>query len=106
MRLPDTTNYADPLDLLHRFIPTPFKAVYHIRSVRVLVETNDFTLLPKLPLDSASGEGGEQVLQWKLVRDRDSPGVLEQPVVLESKATTVVGMGTACLLGRITSIGN
>ena len=46
----DSTNYIDPLDALRRFIPTPLKAVYRIGSVRVMVETNDFTLLPILPM--------------------------------------------------------
>jgi hypothetical protein len=98
MRLPDVTNYADPLDVLHRFIPTPLKAVYRISSIRVMVETNDFTLLPELPLDS-SLDRNEQYLQWKLVRDLDSRGLLEEPIVLASGNLTVVAMGNACLLG-------
>ena len=38
--------YIDPLDLLRRFVPTPLKAVYQFGAVRVIVQTNDFSLLP------------------------------------------------------------
>jgi hypothetical protein len=99
MREPDSLNYVDPPDLLCRFIPTPLRAVYRISSIRVTVETNDFTLLPELPLDAALDVSHEQNLQWKLVRDKDSHGLLEEPVLLASGTLTVVTMGTACLFG-------
>lgn len=95
----DSTNYSDPLDMLRRFIPTPLKAVYRIGSVRVMVETNDFTLLPTLPLETEVDDAGEGTLEWKLVRDGDARGLLETPVFLSSGSLTVVEMGTACLLG-------
>jgi hypothetical protein len=95
----DSTNYVDPLDVLRRFIPTPLKAVYRIGSVRVIVETNDFTLLPILPLDAEMDDSGEASLDWKLVRDPDARGLLETPVFLSSGTLTVVEMGTACLVG-------
>jgi hypothetical protein len=96
--MPDTPFYADPLDLLLRFTPTPLKAVYHIDSLRVMVETNDFSLLPKLPLNSSLEKRHEQTLQWKLIRDSATFGLLEQPMLLVSGTMTVVTMGTACLL--------
>ena len=37
--------------------------------------------------------------EWKLIRDADSPGLLEPPMFLTSATLTVVAMGTACLLG-------
>ena len=95
----DSTNYADPLDVLRRFIPTPLKAVYRIGSLRVMVETNDFTLLPILPLEAEVDEAGQVTLEWKLVRDPDARGLLEAPVFLSSGTLMVVEMGTACLLG-------
>jgi hypothetical protein len=95
----DSTNYADPLDVLRRFIPTPLKAVYRIGSVRVMVETNDFTLLPVLPMETETNDAGEGTLEWKLVRDPDARGLLDSPVFLSSGSLTVVEMGTACLLG-------
>lgn len=95
----DSTNYGDPLDVLRRFIPTPLKAVYRVGSVRVMVETNDFTLLPILPMETEADETGHGTLEWKLVRDPDAHGLLESPVFLSSGSLTVVEMGTACLLG-------
>jgi hypothetical protein len=94
----DSPYYNDPLDLLRRFVPTPLKAVYRISSVRVIVRTNDITLLPAFPLGADLDVAGEQVLEWKLIRDMDSPGLLEEPVFLSSGVLTVVEMGTACLL--------
>ncbi len=94
----DSSHYRDPLDLLRRFVPTPLQAVYRIGSVRVIVRTNDITLLPAFPLGADLELDGEQTLEWKLIRDMDSPGPLEEPVFLSSGALTVVEMGTACLL--------
>jgi len=99
MQNANATRYADPLDLLRRFVPTPLKAVYRIGSVRVLVETNDFTLLPELPLNVASEDCNVPTLRWKLIRDDDTHGALEEPIRLSSGPLTVIGMGTGCLLG-------
>lgn len=91
--------YADPLDILRRFVPTPLKAMYHIGATRVMVQTNDFALIPTLlsgtHLDVTRGWDWE----WKLVRDAGNPGPLESPMVLAVQAVTVVEMGTACLFG-------
>jgi hypothetical protein len=94
----ESSHHNDPLDLLRRFVPTPLKAVYRISSLRVIVKTNDITLLPAFPLGADLDAVGESVLEWKLVRDADSPGLLGEPVFLTSNALTVVEMGTACLL--------
>jgi hypothetical protein len=98
MQQHDFPNNNDPLDLLRRFVPTPLKAVYRIGSVNVVVRTNDITLLPAFPLGADLNIDGEQILEWKLIRDTDSPGLLEEPVFLNSGALTIVEMGTACLL--------
>jgi len=95
----DSTNYVDPLDALRRLIPTPLKAVYRIGSLRVMVETNDFTLLPILPMETDTDATGDGTLEWKLVRDPDARGLLDTPVFLSSVSLTVVEMGAACLLG-------
>lgn len=97
MALVDSTNYQDPLDLLRRFIPTPLRTRFRVGDSNVTVETNDFTLLPALPLDTADAHPAD--IEWKLVRDLDAPGLLEEPLLLSSGNLTVVGMGTACLLG-------
>ncbi len=91
------SHYSDPLDLLRRFIQTPMKATYRLDGERVGVETNDCALLPELPLDADLI--GPCALEWKLIRDPDSPGLLEPPMFLNSATLTVVAMGTACLLG-------
>jgi hypothetical protein len=95
---PDFSRHNDPLDLLRRFLPTPLKAVYRIGSVQVVVRTNDITLLPAFPLGADLDMGGAQNLEWKLVRDVDSSGLLDEPVFLNSGVLTIVEMGTACLL--------
>ena len=99
MTLVDSTNYQDPLDLLRRFIPTPLRTRFHVGDSNVTVETNDFTLLPALPLDAACASAHPADIEWKLIRDLDAPGLLEEPLLLSSGNLTVVGMGTACLLG-------
>lgn len=103
MRDDDRLNETESPDLLRRFIPTPVKAVYRVGGVRVRVQTNDFALLPVLPLDAdadadhARADG--QDLEWTLIRDADSNGQLERPMVMTTEALTVVVMGTACLVG-------
>ena len=50
--------------------------------IRVVVETNDFTLLPGLPFDEAGTEMPEWTFEWKLVRDAEAVGTLEEPLSL------------------------
>jgi hypothetical protein len=95
----DSANYHDPLDILRRFMPTPLHTRFRVGITRVMVETNDFTLLPFLPLDTEPVELDAPNLDWKLVRDLDAPGLLEEPLFLSSGKLTIVSMGTACLLG-------
>ena len=95
----NASTYADPLDILRRFVPTPLKAMYRIGAIRAMVQTNDFALIPTLlsgtHLDVTRGWDWE----WKLVRDAGTSGPLESPMVLTAGAVTVVEMGTACLFG-------
>ena len=93
------TAYVDALDLLRRFAPTPLKAVYQFGAVRVIVQTNDFSLLP-----TASSVGNppgiaERTFEWILVRDVDTTAPLQPPMLLTSGVLTIVQMGPACLLG-------
>jgi hypothetical protein len=99
MELVDSANYQDPLDALRRFIPTPLRTRFRVGEASVIVETNDFTLLPALPLDATPAHLHPPTLEWKLVRDLDAPGLLEEPLLLTTGNLTVVEMGTACLLG-------
>src|SRR5271157_4284490 len=45
----DLANYQDPLDVLRRFTPTPLRTRFCLAAATVVVETNDFSLLPALP---------------------------------------------------------
>jgi hypothetical protein len=99
MSLVDSTNYQDPLDVLRRFISTPLRTRFCFEEVGIIVETNDFTLLPALPFDTRPAVLDPSDFEWKLVRDLDAPGLLEEPLILATGSLTVVGMGTACLLG-------
>jgi hypothetical protein len=99
MRKREPLAYSNPLDLLRRFVPTPLKANYLVGHVQVTVQTNDFTLLPALPLGASLDVQSEQTLEWKLVRDADSHGNLEEPMWLRSGMLTIVEMGPTCLLG-------
>jgi hypothetical protein len=67
--------------------------------IQVVVETNDFTLLPGLPLDEAGADRADGTFEWKLVRDTEAVGPLAEPVSLTSGTLTMVYMGAACLLG-------
>ena len=99
MALLDSAIYQDPLDLLRRFIPTPLRTRFHFAGATVVVETNDFSLLPALPLETSAGKFLPANLSWKLVRDPDARGLLQEPLLLISAQLTVVAMGAACLLG-------
>lgn len=99
MFLRDSANYQDPLDLLRRFIPTPYRTRFRVGGASVVVETNDFALLPELPLETESDESLPPNLSWKLVRDHDAHGLLQEPLHLMCGGLTVVAMGAACLLG-------
>ena len=99
----DRSHNTESPDLLRRFIPTPVKAVYWVGGARVRVQTNDFTLLPALPLDADPdadhARADRQDLEWTLIRDADSNGLLECPMFMTAETLTVVVMGTACMVG-------
>lgn len=90
--------YVDPLDLLRRFVPTPLKAVYQFGAVRVVVQTNDFSLLPTASSAASLPGISERNFDWILVRDADATGPLQPPMMLTAENLTVVQMGPACLL--------
>jgi len=98
MRLHESADAGAPPDLLRRFVPTPFRAIYRIGEVPVLVQTNDIALLPAFPLEGNFVAPGEDLFEWKLVRDADVREPLEAPVALNCRELQVVQMGPACLL--------
>jgi hypothetical protein len=99
LALADFVHGHDPLDPLRRFIATPLRTRFRVGATRVMVETNDFRLLPELPLDSATEEGESGRLEWKLVRDHDAHGLLQEPLLFTGGALTIASMGPACLVG-------
>ncbi len=99
MALLELPEYGDPLDILRRFTPTPLRTRFSIPAATVMVETNDFSLLPALPLETSNSDIPSAKLEWKLVRDRDVRGLLQETVILHSGQVTIVAMGAACLLG-------
>ena len=98
MPRPNASVYRDPLDVLRRFVPAPFKTIHRIASHRVIVQTNDIALFPAFPLE-ADILPGENDVEWKLIRDLDAPGLLAPPVFLHCGVLTIVEMGNACFLG-------
>ena len=91
--------YVDPLDLLRRFVPTPLKAGYQFGAARVIVQTNDFSLLPTASSVANPPGISERTFAWVLVRDADTTGPLQPPMMLTSGPLTIVQMVSACLLG-------
>jgi len=99
MRHEDRPTYRDPLDLLRRFVPTPLKARYRVGTLPVLVETNDFSLLPAFPLETDAENRGAPALEWKLIRDPDAQDTMQSPKVLKTPSLTMIEMGPSCLVG-------
>lgn len=95
----DMQPHTNPVDILRRATPTPLRTRFRLDDTAVLVETNDFTLLPQFPLESQSALPSQCNAHWKLIRDAQSSGQLESPLVLLTGELTLVTMGTACLAG-------
>jgi hypothetical protein len=95
----DAARQHDPLDPLRRFTPTPLRTRFRLGVTRVTVQTNDFKLLPTFPLDTAPDAFGARELEWKIIRDQDASGLLQEPLVLSSEELTIAVMGAACLVG-------
>jgi hypothetical protein len=105
MALADFVHGHDPLDPLRRFIATPLRTRFRVGTTRVMVETNDFHLLPELPLDTEAAEAGTAKFEWKLVRDHDAPGLLEETLLFAGGPLTIASMGRACLVSVDRELG-
>ena len=90
----------DPLDVLHRFTPTPFQSEIYLGGKLIRTESNDATLLPPgVPKESTSPLSSKHSFSWKLIRDPKAPGRLESPTKLSIFGTVIaVFMGGACLI--------
>jgi hypothetical protein len=97
--IPKASGYADPIDILRRFIPTPLKAVYQFGAVQALVQTNDFSLLPPASFAASLTRNAQRDFAWVLIRDEDASGPLQLPFMLTSGPLTIVQMGPACVAG-------
>ncbi len=95
----ESAHYHDPLDALRRFIPTPVRITLLVGVTILSVTTNDLSLVPEFPAEVLPNKMTDRILDWKLVRDVEARGSLQEPLRLISGPLTVVTMGPACLLG-------
>jgi hypothetical protein len=99
LALRDSAAHRDPLDPLRRFISTPLRAHFRLGATCVMVQTNDSAFLSELPVVASPIELDAPIFEWKLVREDEVSGPLEEPLLLTSRTLTTVEMGPACLLG-------
>jgi hypothetical protein len=90
----------DPLDVLHRFTPTPFHSAVRIGEQIIQVASNDRLLLPLIaPEEVPSTEAGARSFFWKIVRDPHAVGPLDAPIQFSVPGgVTAVFLGSACLI--------
>jgi hypothetical protein len=99
----DIVSYRDPLDLLHRFVPTPLTVPLKIACADVVLQTNDLSFLPSSyalsSMGSSDGNGQPSVsCLWKIVRDVDVSNELAEASVVMVGNLTVYSMGPACIV--------
>jgi hypothetical protein len=106
MRSHEITSYRDPLDLLHRFAPTPLKVNVPLEFARVTLETNDLSFFPEAgsqASDASShtanpGDPLPPACLWKILRDLDTRQPLAEPAIVMSGNLITYTMGPACLI--------
>jgi hypothetical protein len=91
--------YRNPLDVLWRGVPTPFRAEVQLARRCVAVETNDPALLAQFPVGTVSTENAAQTREsdflWRIVRDEEAPGTVEPCVAFAEGPLTFVAMGSS-----------
>ena len=91
--------YRNPLDVLWRGVPTPFRAEVQLARRCVAVETNDPALLAQFPVGIVSTENAVQTREsgflWRIVRDEEAPGAVEPCVAFAEGPLTFVAMGSS-----------
>jgi hypothetical protein len=108
----EINSYQDPLDLLHRFAPTPLRMSFSLDFATVQLETNDLGFFPSDSLQSQSHHGQPlhnaspnansshpQHCLWKIVRDVDIPHTLSEATIVMAGSLIVYSMGPACTIG-------
>jgi hypothetical protein len=94
----EIASYRDPLDLLRRFAPTPLKTQFHLEFANVLLETNDLSFFPSLPLLNASILSSSHPCLWKIVRDVDVRLKIAEASIVMAGSLIVYSMGPACMI--------
>jgi hypothetical protein len=93
----EIASYRDPLDLLRRFAPTPLKTQFHLAFANVLLETNDLSFFPSLPLHASTLSSSQPCL-WKIVRDVDVRLKIAEASIVMAGSLIVYSMGPACMI--------
>ena len=90
----------DPLDVLHRLTPTPFRSAFRLAKRTIEVASNDRLLLPPIvPEESPWVDVEQRPFFWKLVRDPQAPGPLGSSIRFTMPGgVTAVFLGSACLI--------
>lgn len=92
-------SYRNPLDVLWRGVPMPFKAGVRVAQLCVSVESNDSELLAVISRPAASPLGSRQSnFLWRIVRDEETPGTLEPAVTLKRDELAFATMGAAVIV--------
>jgi len=90
----------DPLDVLHRFTPAPFRASVRMSDKIIQVASNDRLLLSPIVLEEgSSAESRRYSFSWKVLRDPQVTGQLDAPIQFSVPGgVTAVFLGSACLI--------
>ena len=99
----DIAPYRDSLDLLHRFVPTPFSVSVRFNSASVSLETNDLRFLPsatalEFSANSSFDDQPTRTCLWRIIRDADVLQKLADGTGLLSDDLVVYSMGPACII--------
>lgn len=92
----DIVPHRDPLDLLWRFVPTPYASRICVGTMTVRVESNDPGLLAIL-CETAGGQTrrAECEFLWRIVRDAEVPAGTGPSTIFTDGDLTFVSMGPA-----------
>ena len=100
----DIAAYRDPLDLLHRFVPTPLNASFRLDCATVILQTNDLSFFPstetppEVPASSRIQIQPPASCLWKIIRDVDVSEELSEPSTIVSDDLLVYSMGPAFII--------
>lgn len=100
----DIAAYRDPLDLLHRFVPTPLNASFQLDCATIILQTNDLSFFPstetapEVPASSRVQNQPPPSCLWKIIRDVNVSQDLAEPSTIISDDLIVYSMGPACII--------